>query len=204
MPEYRPQTMYSYDPRTSITINGLAPPQAPFRTAEARRQSFGGVGSKSFGAQTVPMKGAFARGQLNVPPFLAEEKYGEFGMSRLSLGQWTGAQGSLQVPGEKPKKRKSKFGLASLFGKKSTASDHKDTEVDQVDLSGIRGSHDMRYMSMYVNGHENGYASPLSASSHAARASMVSKKNIEELVEQDPEFIAYRYPSNDQRLDLLR
>lgn len=208
-PDMRPQTLFTYDPRTlpsSPVMNHLCPPEAAFRNAETRRQSFGGIGSRTFSAKTPSAKGVFGRGQLNVPPFLAEEKYGEFGMSRMSLGQWPGAQmseNSLSVPIDKPKKRKSKFGLANLFSKKN--SEPKDLPiVEPLDFSAFRTSQDMRYMSMYVNSHEPGYASPLSASSHAPRMSVASKKNLDALVDQDPEFIAYRYPSNDQRLDLLR
>ena len=60
----------------------------------------------------------------------------------------------------------------------------------------------------------NGYAastsrhSAISASTNTQspnlRMSVTSRKALEELVQQDPEFVAYRYPSNDQRLDLLR
>ncbi|EKM54277.1 uncharacterized protein PHACADRAFT_258021 [Phanerochaete carnosa HHB-10118-sp] len=202
MPESRPQTMFIYDPRSGHP--GLSPPQAPFRTAETRRQSFGGVGSKP-SSQSLPIKNALARGQLNVPPFLAEEKYGEFGASRLSFGQWPCAeasQGSLSAATDnKPKKRKSRFGLATLFGKKSN--DTKDAVADPLDLSGFRTSpsRDSRDPNVVAG---SGYASPISASSHAPRMSVMSRKNIEELVDQEPDFIAYRYPSNDQRLDLLR
>lgn len=202
MPEGRPQTLYTYDPRSGYP--GLSPPQAPFRTSETRRQSFGGVGSKPL-SQTLPVKGALARGQLNVPPFLAEEKYGEFGASRISIGQWPGAEasrGSLPSAGDKPKKRKSKFGLSALFGKKSNG-DQKDVAVDPLDFSVFRMSPagDSRDPNVVAG---SGYASPVSASSHAQRMSVMSRKNIGELVDQDSEFIAYRYPSNDQRLDLLR
>ena len=198
MPEGRPQTVFTYDPRT--IQGGLMPPNAPFRTIENRRQSFGGLGSKH-ASQTLPVKGALARGQLNVPPFLAEEKYGEFGASRGSIGQWPGAEASQgSLPADKPKKRKSKFGLSALFGKKPAVEQTKD--LDPLDFSVFRVSQgDSRDPNVIAG---SGYASPMSASSHAQRMSMMSKKNLEELVEQDPEFIAYRYPSSDQRLDLLR
>lgn len=194
MPEGRPQTVFTYDPRS---IQGeLSPPQAPFRTLETRRQSFGGVSSKPHASQTLPVKGALARGQLNVPPFLAEERYGEFGASRISFGQWPGAGDSpgLQEPADKPKKRKSKFGLSALFGKKSAP----EATTDPLDFSVFRTS-------PQVDSHEPTLvASPLSANSYAPRMSVMSRKNLDELVDQDSEFIAYRYPSSDQRLDLLR
>ncbi|KAI0088005.1 hypothetical protein BDY19DRAFT_906991 [Irpex rosettiformis] len=198
--QQRPQTVFTYDPRT-MPFEGLAPPDAAFRNAETRRQSFGGVTSRPFGiSQTLPTKGAAARAR-NVPSF-AEEKYAEFGMSGVPSGQM--GRNSLYAPPDKPKKRKSKFGLTTLFGRKSTDQvDHP--PVDPLDFS-LGNSQDTRYMSMYVN--ENGYASPnpMSTSTHtpAPRMSMFSRKNIEELVDQDPEFIAYRYPSSDQRLDLVR
>lgn len=192
--------MFTYDPRS---IHGeLSPPQAPFRTQEARRQSFGGIGSKPHAAQTMPVRGALARGQLNVPPFLAEEKYSEFGASRMSV-QWPStpqdAQGLQAPPLDKPRKRKSKFGLSTLFGKKAS----NDPVTEPFDYSALRASTvaDSRDSTVVAG---SGYASPLSASSHAPRMSVVSRKNLDELVDQDPEFIAYRYPSSDQRLDLLR
>ena len=197
--QQRPQTVFTYDTTRTLPFDGLAPPDAAFRTSETRRQSFGGITSKPFGvSQTLPVKGAAARGR-NVPLF-SEEKYAEFGMSGLPSGQIN--RNSLYVPPEKPKKRKSKFGLTSLFGRKS-AEQMDPPSVDPLDF-GFRSSQDARYMSMYVN--ENGYASPMSANSHnpPPRMSMLSKRNLEELVDQDSEFIAYRYPSNDQRLDLMR
>lgn len=155
-------------------------------------------------SQTLPVKGALARGQLNVPPFLAEEKYSEFGASHLSFGQWPAteaSQGSLPTTDSRPKKRKSKFGLSALFGKKSA--EIKEPAVDPLDFSVFRTSPSGDSRDPHALG-GSGYASPISASSHAQRMSMMSRKNLDELVDQDPDFVAYRYPSNDQRLDLLR
>ncbi len=207
--ETRPQTVFTYDPQSISASQGFFPPQAPFRTDGSRRQSFGGITSKlPMFSQTMPNKGTFTRAQLSVQPYLAEERYGEFGVPAVTLGQWPGAQfsqGSLQVPGEKIKKRKSKFGLAALFGKKSLSNENNDgANSAPLDLSGLRPSQEGRFDGNTANGHGSGYASPLSTSTHAPRMSTMSRKNIEELVEQDPDFIAYRYPSSDQRLDLLR
>ena len=214
MPEMRPQTMFAYDPRTLAGYpEGLAPPQAAFRTTDTRRQSFGGVSSRPHPAvQSLPARGAVARGQVHVPPFLAEEKYSEFGASRMSLGQWDSArksQRSLQVPSDgKPKKRKSKFGLSSLFGKKSSGHGQtQDGVSDSLEYPSYRTSQsDSPYDSMTVNG--TGYAStPMSMhSGHATRPSVSSKRTIEriERVEQDREFVAYRYPSTEQPLTLMR
>lgn len=208
LPDGRPQTVFTYDPRT--LVDGLSPPQAPFRTAETRRQSFGGLGSKApFFTRTLPGRGSLARtGAL--PPFLAEEKYGEFGVPRMPLAQLS--QGSLAVPGEKVRKRKSRFGLGALFGRKAQEDGGELPPSPALPMAHSPIHAEVPFEAvMQVQGggggvHASGYASPLStsASAHAPRVSVGGKKNIEQLVEQDPDFIAYRYPSSDQRLDLLR
>ena len=217
LPEMRPQTVFTYDPRT--IVDGLSPPQAPFRTAETRRQSFGGVGSKPQFSHTMPANGARVYGRGAVPSFLAEEKYGEFGMPQrvqYQYGQWPGAQysqGSLAVPGDKMKKRKSKFGLGNLFGRKShDLGAHPIVGGAPMPVNAEyaayapRASHgEMPFEAVMPHGGMSGYASPMSTSAHTApRMSVMSRKNIDELVDQDPDFIAYRYPSNDQQLDLMR
>ena len=111
----------------------------------------------------------------------------------------------------KPKQRRSKFGLASLFGKKSSDTE-RDSQiftngaangsgsVDPTDYNPYRSSASDQREHSY-----NGFGGPGSAhSSNAPRMSVTSKKNIAELVEQDPEFVAYRYPSSEQRLEVLR
>lgn len=235
-PDVRPQTVFTYDPRgmpTSMNdANTLAPPRAAFRNADARRQSFGGVSSNSHPAavRSLPARGVLARGQLNVPPFLVEEeKYAEFGVTRGSLGQWPGAQRSqksLQVPlmvntmpgmEQTAKKRKSKFGLSSLFNRKSVNHEMMDgngqllgqglvvtpggTNADSLEQGGLRSS--LSHSRNDLNG--SGYASPMSVGSGSfpTRQSVASHRNIE-LVDQDRDFFAYRYPSTDQRLDLVR
>lgn len=166
--------------------------------------------------QSLPSRSPYARGLVNVPPFLAEEKYAEFGASSPSLTQW-GEQANkraMTTP-SKPKKRRSKFGLVSLFGKKSTegernsvfapsavtASASANGSAEPLDYNPYRSSaSDQRDEPSF-----GGYGGPGSAhSSTAPRMSVVSKKNIAELVDQDPEFVAYRYPSSDQRLEVLR
>ena len=213
MPEVRPQTMYDLlQPPSTPMSRGLMPPQAPFRTAEVRRQSFGGMASTPHPAvQSLPARSPYARGQLNVPPFLAEEKYAEFGASSPALSQWgTTPVGKRSTTPKKPKQRRSKFGLASLFGRKSGDMDRDsqiytdalaNSSVDPIDYNPYRSSaSDQR--DEHIN---SGFGGPGSAhSSNAPRMSVASKKNIVELVEQDPEFVAYRYPSSDQRLEVLR
>jgi hypothetical protein len=95
-------------------------------------------------------------------------------------------------------KRKSKFGLSALLGKKNIPSDVEYTDENIVmRRSGSDGQDDPL---------TSGYATSGSRHSGGAhpRLSITSRKALEERVAQDPEFVAYRYPSNNQRLDLLR
>ncbi|OBZ68020.1 hypothetical protein A0H81_11996 [Grifola frondosa] len=214
MPDIRPQTMYDLL-RTppNPPLQGLLPPQAPFRAVDTRRQSFGGLASLPHPAvRSLPSKGSFVRGKLNVPPFLAEEKYAEFGASQPMLGQWSDPRvtpRTLQVP-QKAKQRRSRFGLSSLFGKKSH--DNEEKEPKEMETGVICGVVEPMDYSVYRSSASdppeepaNGYSGTGSAhSSSAPRMSIASRKNLAELVEQDPEFVAYRYPSSDQRLEVLR
>jgi len=88
------------------------------------------------------------------------------------------------VPGQAAStKRKSKFGFSSLLGKKN-----KDRDSDgQLDQHGAQPFPSM--------GHQHDDKNP--------RLSM-ARRPLNELIAQDPEFVAYRYPTSDQRLDLLR
>lgn len=147
-----------------------------------------------------------------MPPFLAEEKYAEFGASSPALSQWGANQSgkrSLSGTPKKPKQRRSKFGLASLFGKKSSDAE-RDSQiytngavngsVEPLDYNPYRSSvSDQREDNSY-----NGFSGPGSSHSSNAPRMSVASKNIAELVEQDPEFVAYRYPSSEQRLEVLR
>lgn len=84
-----------------------------------------------------------------------------------------------------PSKRKSRFGLAGMFGKKRDEMNcGEDGEGDSVMYS-IPSSE----MHQYSDGRSSGVG--------AARMSVTSRKALQQLVEQDPDFVAYRYPSND-------
>ncbi|RDB16773.1 hypothetical protein Hypma_002608 [Hypsizygus marmoreus] len=209
----RPRTVYTYDPRPLPPGSGPAhdflPPSAPFRTPDTRRQSFGGLSSRpSLAVQTMPMNAK----QQTLPgprkPFGV--RYDEFGYSRRSLGPLDSFRDALS-PQQSPAtatKRKSRFGFASLLGRKSTPEpdDNDSTLVGQpfpvMRRSGSDGQDDL----MTTNGYATSTSrhSALSTGLSNARMSVASRKALEERVAQDPEFVAYRYPSNDQRLDLLR
>ncbi|KAF8274444.1 hypothetical protein EI94DRAFT_1794235 [Lactarius quietus] len=185
--EARPRTLF--DMRE---VNGgpmLNTPQAPFAHTEARRQSFNGLSNPPSGlvTQTMPAR----------RPDFDPEKYGEFGASRAVL-----VPHSLQA--QQPAKRKSKFGFASLLGRKTCA---QVPEPEPVDFplgrgSGSEARHEaemMHYGNLMANAEAgNGHVFP------RLSMSLTTRKNIEALVDQSPEFVAYRYPSSDQNMNLLR
>jgi hypothetical protein len=191
LPSDRPKTFYALESTPKMSSRDLAPPEAPFRTAD-RRQSFGGITSKpNLAYQTVPIIRPvdFDSGRS------FGRRYDEFGSSRRSLGVLDHIQEN-QVP--QPAKRKSKFGLSSLLGKKN---DKREQDGDNQLLASLPydAQDDMT---------TTGYATSTSRHSGTSAANMrmstYSRKPLEELVQQDTEFLAYRYPSNGQQLDLLR
>lgn len=182
----RPMTMYTYDPRTlppgTRAPHDFLPPNAAFRTADNRRQSFGGVASRPEMSQTLP---PFSIRQSTFSP-----QYDEFGRSHGSFNpadhldddrlRTTSPQASTTTT----TKRKSKFGFASLLGKKTTKESENSSHHGAQPFPVMQGSYE--------------------TGTQASRMSMASRKPLDELVAQDPEFVAYRYPSTDQRLDLLK
>ncbi|KAJ7595041.1 hypothetical protein C8J56DRAFT_822194 [Mycena floridula] len=182
----RPQTVYTFDTRRApvgvATAHDFLPPQAPFRNSDTRRQSFGGLTS---------------RPALEAPPKEFGMHYDEFGNSRRSLHLST-MHPPRPVVSPTPTKRKSRFGLSSLLKRSPPAPEPVADNVAHQFPS-------MRYSGSDVA--EDIYAT--STSRHSAlsagpRISVTSRKALEELVSQDPEFVAYRYPSSEQRIDLLR
>lgn len=176
----RPYTVHTYDSgHQQLVSSPIQAPQAPFRTNQ-RRQSFGGVAARP--DMHMPQKGVTHDGRRTN---FQQAPYNEFGASRHSLGNILDQQRNTASPA--PSKRKSKFGLSSLLGKKQT----KDGFSDENSIRGLP----------YTETQESGSAR---TGSIGMRNSVGSRRALEEVVSQDPEFVAYRYPSGDQRLDLLR
>ncbi|KAJ6586923.1 hypothetical protein DFH09DRAFT_977224 [Mycena vulgaris] len=207
-PDARPRTVMSFNlPPGSAPAHDFLPPQAPFRTSEVRRQSFGGLSSRpALALQTVPVMQPVAFDQRR--PF--GPRYDEYGLSRRSLGRLDNVQEHPAVRSSSAPtatKRRSRFGLSSLLGKKS----QNKGETMHDAAAGAAAQH---FPAMRRSGSEGaddfatGYAT--STSRHSAfsmggpRMSVTSRKALEDLVAQDPDFVAYRYPSNDQHLDILR
>lgn len=188
--ESRPQTLYAYDPRqNSQSPQDLA--SYAFYRNETRRQSFSGIASRpALGIQTMPLSGD-SRNQIGL--------YNEFGISRRSLGRLGNIDENPPVP--PTPKRKSKFSFISLLGKKSgTTSDANGCDSHEFPRLSTPG-YDCNEESLYSA--YTAYTS--SRQSTGPRMSIMSRKVIEELVEQDRDFVAYRYPSQSQPpIDLVR
>lgn len=202
--EGRPQTMFTYGHLPmSFSSDKLQPPQAPFRTADKRRQSFGGLTSRAF-MQSLPVKGVF--GSTPVPPFTAEERYGEFGASRFSLRDVDSSGGSgtqrSRDSTARPKRPKSRFGLTALFSKKASHGDQSGESGHGAPSPDHRISGSDREHPVVSNGNGHVHTGSTSAHSGNQRMSVASRKNLAELVDQDPEFVAYRYPSTDARFEV--
>ncbi|KAF9244880.1 hypothetical protein BU15DRAFT_41648 [Melanogaster broomeanus] len=184
--ESRPQTLYTFEPHHSgQDTQDLTPPHAPFQN-EARRQSFSGIGSRpNLGIQTMPV-GTHDHSRT------LSGMYNEFGISRRSLGRLGDIKENPATP-LTPTKRKSKFGFASLLGKKSS---------DPPETNGYSSHEFPRLASPVFGGNDDnltsGYPGWMSRQSLGPRLSVASRKAIEERVEQDREFVAYRYPSQTQ------
>ncbi|KXN90614.1 hypothetical protein AN958_03854 [Leucoagaricus sp. SymC.cos] len=208
-PTDRPRTVYTYDPRPLPPGTGPAhdflPPNVPFRSVDTRRQSFGGLSSRpNVSSQTIHVNGNMAtldpRKSLN-------PRYDEFGVSRRSLGRLDDIQAfqppmpRSPLPLSKDTKRKSKFGLSSLLGKKNNKSQDLTHEKSAYSFPTTGDGQD-EWCVNYTTA--NSRHSGLSMGQFNPRMSVASRRGLEELVSQDPDFVAYRYPSNDQRLDLFR
>jgi hypothetical protein len=186
--EVRPRTLFSYDMR-EINDGQLTAPQAPFASPDRRRQSFNGLSNppSSLVVQTIPAQ----------RPGFDPEKYGEFGASRNAL-----VSSSLPMH-RPPKQRKSKFGFASLLGKFSTpVPDSEPVEFPLGRSSASEARHEAELGMQYGN-----FTNTDAGQGHVfprMSMSLTTRKNIETLVDQSPDFVAYRYPSGDQNLHLLR
>lgn len=189
----------AYDPRlmppgASPPVQNLAAPRAPFRDTEARRQSFGGMTTRP-NIQTLPTQRTYDH---DLKP--SGVRYDEFGGSRHSLGFFQEKR-TLNTHLTTPSKRRSKFGLSSLLGRKYQMYDVSGSDSQESPIPGP-SIPDMR--DDVTN--NSGFAHSGSRHSVNPRMSVMSRRAIEELhsIQQDDDFIAYRYPSTDQQLALLR
>jgi hypothetical protein len=174
----RPQTAFTYDRRDVPSgINGALQDDA------ARRQSFSGTSARPNG-RPIQIQG--------------DGGYDEFGnaLGYPPSPYLPPAQSLPSIP--VPVKRRSK--LASLLGKRISRSPESTLPYHQE--YGTARSLTRDGEDVLSNGGYATSASRHSALSAAPRMSVTSRRAIDELVAQDPDFIAYRYPSTDQGLEL--
>jgi hypothetical protein len=158
----------------SPPVQDFSAPRAPYHTEDARRQSFGGITSQhNYTAQTLPSRGMYTQ-ELKAPA----TSYNEFGGSRRSLGYMEHIQEKQHTIPYTPSKRKSKFGLATLLGRKSQVYD-RDLLASQDSPVSRRSTSDARDDVTY-NG---SFATSGSRHSVTPRMSVISRK-VEALVEQ--------------------
>jgi hypothetical protein len=186
--EIRPRTLFSYDMREVNDGQVLAAPQPPFAREERRRQSFNGLGNSrpSLAIQSLPSR------RNGIDP----EKYGMFGGSRNAL---------VPAPQQQSTRRKSRFSFASLFGRKSSVP-MQGSEPVEFSLGRSSGS-DARHEAELGMQYGNLMAEAEAGQGHAfprLSMSLTARKNIESLVDQSPDFVAYRYPSVGQNVHLLQ
>ena len=186
--DIRPRTLFSYDMRE---VNGgqvLAAPLPPFAREERRRQSFNGLTNSrpSLVVQSLPSR-------RNV---IDPEKYGMYGGSRNAL---------VPASQQQSTKRKSRFSFASLFGRKNSVP-IQGSEPVEFSLGRSSGS-DARHEAELGMHYGTLMAEAEAGQRHAfprLSMSLTTRKNIESLVDQSPDFVAYRYPSVDQNVHLLQ
>lgn len=196
LPSDRPKTFYALESTPKMGSRDLAPPEAPFRGADRRHSLNGATSRPNLGAQTLPV--------IRPVDFDAVRSFGrgydEFGSSRRSLG----VMDHIQENHIQPTKRKSKFGLNALLGKKNDKREQEFIQCDNQLLVGLPyDAQDDTTTTGYATSTSRHSALSSSAAANM-RMSTHSRRPLEELVQQDTEFLAYRYPSSDQRLDILR
>jgi len=214
-PHMRPNSV-AYDIAENNGQNGLSAPNPAFRR-EARRQSFGGVGSPmQRGSNAVVIPGSMSIGAMMSSRPSAGGRYDEFGASQASLGRY-------DSDGQVNKPRTSRFGFHSLIGGGNKASEKERfaaapaTGFQQYDerdpMSGYQpdGLSAVRHrleLSQSVSSHS---LDPSSADYYRTSftrlpgATSLSGKRLDDLILREKSFVAYRYPSGDhQPLDVLR
>jgi len=166
-------------PLASYEQRAFSTPNAGYRFEDAaRRQSFNGLTSRS----ALPL----GAGRASIPGVA----YNEFGDSRHSLAVFH------PIPNA-TSKRKSRFGLSSLLGRKEPSSKHR-RDASATTLPNAR-SHPRN-----SDGFLGQTRSSLSEQSSFQPMLQASRRTLEERVLQESDFLAYRYPSKDERLDLSR
>ena len=268
-----PEPDMAFLPSGTQSSQNFGMPNSPFRVPahDGRRQSFGGViarpvvqlDSPPLAAQTMQPQRAYQQNGNGMT-------YDEMGYmhngsmkSQRSSPQLRPTTSPSTAKSEKSHKRRSRFGLSALLGKKDKDRDHASSKHSDFSpqerltpsvYSQPHSSADYEYQTMRNPssdgmGYTNGLTAPVksfnqtrgvgSSSSlvmvdpeavmgrppsmfisspsgenvprslgttgrQPSHASSMTSKRVEDLVARDDDFVAYRYPSTDQQLDLPR
>ena len=173
-----PMASYGHHPQRELSA-----PNPSFHAEDAaRRQSFNGLASRP----SLP-RGA---GKGSIPGM----RYDDFGASRHSVAVFEPVPNSTT-------KRKSRFGFGSLLGRngKHSKGHRQHASVTTTPSSRSRqGSFDA------FASHVPAPTPSISERSLSQQGLSMSRRPLDELVPREPDFVAYRYPSKDERLDLSR
>ncbi|KAI0309309.1 hypothetical protein OF83DRAFT_1158913 [Amylostereum chailletii] len=210
--ETRPRTLFTYDADPSAA---LVAPHAPFRLEAGRRQSFGGLGSAPnmhMHVQTDAQAYAEFGAQRRAPPGPATatttttptKRKSKFGFASL-LGKKTTPVGKGQGLEREPQET----GVEYPFPATATATAHSSGsearhEAQMMGFGGAAPSMMSVGMSVGSVTSASGHQQLQQAQFPRMSMSLASKKNIEHLVDQAPDFVAYRYPSGDAPLGIMR
>ncbi|KAI5117106.1 hypothetical protein M0805_008225 [Coniferiporia weirii] len=220
----RPRTMYDLESPTVKDGSDTLKTPDPYFRRDVRRQSFGGMSSRAAvaSASTLPLSGRNGgRNGLVAPQEYAP--YTELGMatapaSRSLVRLGSATDDTSEKSDRAIGKRRSKFGLSSLLGKLTGSGRTSDARLSVAVSPSRDGEMPLSESEMHGDGSlsvteygaiGSGGGSGSSRSRHGgnappSRMSVASRRAIEELVDQDPNFVAYRYPSVDQNISLMR
>ena len=208
------------------------PPSPPFKT-DARRQSFNDLFSRPV-VQTLGNFISRSRKNSDAlvppPPLFGTFQVDEFGASAPSLGRWEDepshyAALSLSLSptkSEKSSKRRSRFtsGLSSIFGSNGSSGGGRqsveremqlrDTALDGTGLAPNDGLIYPRFADQYPM--SRGSRSEVALRSSSASVATFSRplpgsassKRFDSLIPQESDFLALRYPTESERVDLVR
>ena len=208
-PSLRPASAYNVPYRAVTT---------PW-TMDERRQSSASLHARP-SMQTMvsgPPQGAQTQ-DLVPPPILSHYGLGEFGVSTGSLGRWDDeVKPTFTVVTEKSNRRRSRLAnIASIF----TGSTRRSVERErQVKASTSQGSdftpsegpvyprhlgHQTFPMTTHPSYSETALRKSTSSAVSLSRTSKASMSRYADLIPQENELVAVRYPTEEEREDLMR
>ncbi len=209
-PSLRPASVNNVPPRAVTT---------PWTMDELRQSSISLHARPSI--QTMvsgPPQGAQTQ-DLVPPPILSHYGVGEFGVSTGSLGRWDDevSRPTLTLVTDKSTRRRSRLAnIASMFtgssrhsvGRedkmKATTSQGSDFTTGEKQLYPLHMGHQTFPMTMHPSYSETALRKSTSSAVSLPRTSKASISRFADLIPQENELLALRYPTEEEREDLMR